>query len=58
MSEAQQKMDELKARFDTAGVIREWKLKDMVIEVDVPNKKILSVVPTDWERTRIVGVNG
>lgn len=54
MSEAEHKMSELKTRFDEAGVIRNWKLKDMVFEVDVPNKKILSIVPTDWERTRIV----
>lgn len=53
VSEAEQKMSELKARFDEAGVIRGWKLKDMVFEVDVPNKKVLSIVPTDWERTRI-----
>jgi hypothetical protein len=54
MSDAEQKMNELKARFDAAGVIRGWKLKDMVFEVDVPNKKILSIVPTDWERTKII----
>lgn len=54
MAEAEQKMNELKARFDEAGVIRGWKLKDMVFEVDVENKKIASMVPTDWERTKIV----
>lgn len=54
MSKAEQKMNELKARFDAAGVIRGWKLKDMVFEIDVQNKKIVSVVPTDWERTKIV----
>jgi hypothetical protein len=47
-------MSELKTQFDTAGVVRSWKLKDMVFEVDVENKKIASMVPTDWERTRIV----
>lgn len=54
MTEAEQKMSELKARFDEAGVIRGWKLKDMVFEVDIENKKIISMVPTDWERTKIV----
>ncbi len=54
MTEAEHKMSELEARFDEAGVIRGWKLKDMVFEVDVPNKKILSIVPTDWERTKIL----
>jgi len=53
IAEAEQKMSELKTRFDEAGVVRGWKLKDMVFEVDIENKKIVSVVPTDWERTRI-----
>jgi hypothetical protein len=54
VTEAEQKMGELKAQFDDAGVIRGWKVKDMVFEVDVENKKIISMVPTDWERTKIV----
>ena len=53
MAEAEQKMNELKTRFDQAGVIRGWKLKDMVFQIDAKNKKILAVVPTDWERTKI-----
>ena len=52
--EAEQKMNELKAQFDEAGVIRSWKLKDMVFQVDIENKKITSMVPTDWERTKII----
>jgi hypothetical protein len=54
MIKAEQKMNELKKLFDLAGVVRGWKLKDMVFEVDVENKKIISMVPTDWERTTIV----
>jgi hypothetical protein len=54
MSEAEQKMSDLKTQFDEAGVIRSWKLKDMVFEVDIENKKITSMVPTDWERTKII----
>ncbi len=54
MNEAEQKMSALKTQFDAAGVIRGWKLKDMVFEVDIENKRIASMVPTDWERTRIV----
>ena len=53
-AEAEQKMNELKARFDEAGVVRGWKLKDMVFEIDVEKKKIVSIIPTDWERTKIV----
>lgn len=54
IAEAEQRMSELKTQFDEAGVVRGWKLKDMVFEVDVENKKIASMVPTDWERTKIV----
>ncbi len=53
MAEAEQKMNELKVLFDEAGVVRSWKLKDMVFQVDIKNGKIDSLVPTDWERTRI-----
>lgn len=53
-AEAEQKMNELKIKFDQAGVIRPWKLKDMVFNVDFENKKIISLVPTDWERTKII----
>lgn len=54
MTEAEHKMNEMKAQFDKEGVIRGWKLKDMVFQVDIENKKITSMVPTDWERTKIV----
>jgi hypothetical protein len=54
ITEAEQKMNDLKNQFDAAGVIRGWKLKDMVFQVDVENKSIISIVPTDWERTKIV----
>ncbi|MCW1948912.1 MAG: hypothetical protein KIH89_000465 [Candidatus Shapirobacteria bacterium] len=54
MVEAEQRMNQLKAQFDEAGVIRGWKLKDMVFEVDIESKKITSMVPTDWERTKII----
>lgn len=54
ITEAEQKMNELKTQFDEMGVLRGWKLKDMVFQVDVENKKITSMVPTDWERTKII----
>lgn len=53
IAEAENKMQELKSKFDEAGIVRDWKLKDMVFQIDVEGKKIISVVPTDWERTRI-----
>jgi hypothetical protein len=53
MIHAQQAMDDLKKRFDDAGIIRKWKLQDMVFQIDFDNKRVLSVIPTDWERTKI-----
>ena len=44
----------MKSLFEQSGVVRGWKLKDMVFQIDVENKKVISVVPTDWERTKII----
>ncbi len=54
MGEAERRMDELKTRFDEAGVVRGWKLKDMILQIDFEKKKVTSIMPTDWERTKIV----
>jgi hypothetical protein len=54
LGEAEKKMNELRIGFEAAGVKRNWKLKDMVLEIDLDNKRIISVVPTDWERTEII----
>lgn len=51
--QAEEQMAALQSRFEEAGIIREWKLKDMVFDVDVQWKKVRKVTPTDWERTRI-----
>jgi hypothetical protein len=53
-AQAEEKMELLKVQFEQAGIIRKWKLKDMVLQIDIENKKITAVVPTDWERTKIV----
>lgn len=47
-------MEQLKKKFEEAGIIRTWKLKDMVFDIDIENKTIRSIVPTDWERTKKV----
>lgn len=52
--EAEEKMKELETKFIQAGVIRKWKLKDIVFDIDFENKAIKSITPTDWERTKIV----
>ncbi len=54
MADAEEKMNKLRVRFDEAGVFRSWKLKDMVFDIDIENKRIRSIVPTDWERTKII----
>jgi hypothetical protein len=45
-------MNELRIGFEAAGVKRNWKLKDMVLEIDLDNKRIISVVPTDGRERR------
>lgn len=51
--QAEEQMTELQQRFEEAGIVRGWKLKDMVFDVDVEGKRIRKIMPTDWERTRI-----
>jgi len=51
--QAENQMEQLKKKFEEAGIIRGWKLKDMVFDVDIENKIIRGIVPTDWERTKI-----
>ncbi len=54
ISEANTIMEQLRSKFEEAGIKREWKLKDMVFDLDIENKKINSLIPTDWERTKLV----
>ena len=51
--QAQQQMEELAEEFKKKGIIRSWKLKDMVFDLDIEGKKIKKITPTDWERTSI-----
>ena len=46
-------MTNLAEVYDSIGVHRNWKHKDMIFQVDISNKKLLGVIPTDWERTKI-----
>ncbi len=51
--QAEAEMEKLKALFDEAGIERQWKLKDMIIDLDIAQKKINKITPVDWERTKI-----
>lgn len=51
--QAEEKMAELQRQFEEAGIMRGWKLKDMVFDIDVERKKVRQITPTDWERTKI-----
>jgi len=53
-SQAKKLMGELEERFTEAGIIRKWKLSDMVVEIDFENKIITKMTPVDWERTTII----
>ncbi|MCL5410248.1 MAG: hypothetical protein M1324_00105 [Patescibacteria group bacterium] len=51
--QAETMMAELQQRFEEAGIVRGWKLKDMIFDIDIENKKIRKITPVDWERTKI-----
>lgn len=51
--QAQGLIDGIKEQYEKIGLYRNWKMKDMVFNVDIQNRKVLSVIPTDWERTKI-----
>lgn len=51
--QAEGQMAELQSQFEEAGIIRGWKLKDMVFDIDVEGKWVRKIIPTDWERTKI-----
>lgn len=42
-------MRELQQKFEKARIIRDWKLKDMVFDVHIENKRIKGIVLTDWK---------
>jgi hypothetical protein len=55
-SKAEEMMADLKKRFEDAGIIRSFKLTDMILEFDFSdanNPAIKSMTPVDWERTKI-----
>lgn len=51
--QAEEQTEELRKKFDKAGIKRSWKLKDMIFDIDIDNKRIRKIIPTDWERTKI-----
>ncbi|MFA6415820.1 MAG: hypothetical protein WCW47_03605 [Candidatus Paceibacterota bacterium] len=53
LHQAQLIMDTLQQKYEQIGLHRNWKLKDMIFDVDILNRKVLAVTPTDWERTKI-----
>lgn len=54
LSNARERMEELAKRFEQYNIKRSWKLKDMVFEVDQENHRLNGLIPTDFERTRVV----
>ena len=51
--QAQSMTEELGKKFEEAGIIRKWHVKDMVFDLDIEGKSIRAITPTDWERTVI-----
>jgi hypothetical protein len=58
---ALQQMDDLRKVFEEAGIYKDnsedhkdhWKIQDMIFDLDIENKQIRSIIPTDWEKTKI-----
>jgi len=46
-------MAELREKFEAEGIKRSWDLKDMIIDIDFAAKKVISLTPVDWEKTKI-----
>jgi hypothetical protein len=46
--QAEETVDALKKQFEEAGISREWQMKDMIFDIDVDQKKIRGMIPTDW----------
>ncbi len=53
LKQAEEKMQKLQAKYESIGLNRTWKIKDMVVGIDIGEKKVDSITPTDWERTKI-----
>lgn len=53
IAQAEKLMSDLEARFSEIGLIRKWKLKDMIFDIDLEAKLVRAITPTDWERTKI-----
>jgi len=51
--QAEEQMSRLEFQFKDAGIIRGWKLKDMIFDIDLKNKKVNKITPIDWERTKV-----
>lgn len=56
--DAKDEMVKLREKFESAGIHKDfhkdhWKTKDMVFNVDIENHKIITVIPTDFEHTKI-----
>lgn len=48
------RVEQMKPQFERAGIQREWNMKDMVIDVDPHTYAVRSVIPTDWEKTKLI----
>lgn len=53
LAQAEDIVARIAEQYAAIGLSRNWKMKDMIFHVDIPNRKVLDVTPTDWERTKI-----
>lgn len=53
LKQAEEKMRRLEQKFSSIGLNRTWKIKDMIADVAIEDKAVMSLTPTDWERAKI-----
>ena len=49
----EEKMHELRNKYEEFGIYRKWKHSDMVFDLDLEHKKIISITPVDWEKSHL-----
>ncbi len=52
--DTEREMANLQKLFLANNLERSWKLNDMVFQVDVVNRRLTGLIPTDFERTRVL----
>lgn len=55
-SRIEELVEDMKHQYAARAVYRPWKLNDMLVDIDIPNKQVKAIMPTDWEKARQIDV--